>query len=321
MHEHIQIEYEARYPFIFGPVPPILRFRRFAFASGVKLIIKLSKFILKIPYRWLRFPLRGKFGIELNGTVRWVELCSPNWGMETVLTWPPGRVGRDIRALIDIFLPDNGVFVDIGANWGIFTWYAASRPGFTGHIHSFEPYPVNVADMESVLAQLDLGQSVTIYDKALSDRDGHAFMTVPDQNRTAMATVDEDTNGVKVALSKLDSLRLSRPDLIKLDAEGHEFEVLKGAEATIAEHRPVIVFESLMSPEEVEQSVAVVGFLEVLGYRIFVPDPTGSGLGGSARVTFTEIKAGARTDFPLVKDLCAIHRDRVDELLISAADR
>ena len=53
-------------------------------------------------------------------------------------------------------LPEDGVFYDIGSNWGWFTMHVASRPGFRGKIHAFEPFASSYADLCDLVRQAGL---------------------------------------------------------------------------------------------------------------------------------------------------------------------
>jgi hypothetical protein len=70
--------------------------------------------------------------------------------------------------------------------------------------------------------------------------------------------------GAAVPMVSLDSLKLERLDLVKLDVEGMELDVLRGARATMEKHRPVMCIEVLKS-----DPAAIEAFLKELGYRVF----------------------------------------------------
>ncbi|RAU23445.1 hypothetical protein CU669_04810 [Paramagnetospirillum kuznetsovii] len=53
----------------------------------------------------------------------------------------------ETSALLDLLVGDDDCFVDIGANWGWYSLLVASRPGFKGKIHAFEPFPSTFSDL------------------------------------------------------------------------------------------------------------------------------------------------------------------------------
>jgi FkbM family methyltransferase len=71
--------------------------------------------------------------------------------------------------------------------------------------------------------------------------------------------------GESVTVSTLDSLELKRCDLIKVDVEGMELEVLRGAAATIERCHPILYVEN----DRVEKSPALIEFIMSLGYVLY----------------------------------------------------
>lgn len=310
-----EVSVPHRGPFQYGPVSPIMAFRRFGLASGVKPIRNLSKFMVKVWCRWLGFPLRGSFGLQLDGQVTRINVSSHNSHFETVLAWPLGSYEPAVGALIDRFLPDDGTFYDIGANWGYYALYAASRPGYNGQVHAFEPYPPTAADLEAVLAQVGLGNMIVAHNMALSNRTGEARMVVPQRVKAAQASIREHReDGLAVPTAPLDGLGLPNPDMIKLDVEGHEAMVLEGARDTLRRSKPVIVFENWVHPARMDKTLAPVRLLEELGFRIYAPLYDASPSGADGRLRLHEISSKTRADFPEIVDVCAIHPDRLDAM-------
>lgn len=73
-----------------------------------------------------------------------------------------------------------------------------------------------------------------------------------------------DETGTDVRMMTLDSLDLTRCDLIKIDVEGMEANVIAGAAATISSHTPIVMAESIKSDKE-ELRTTLLG----MGYRVF----------------------------------------------------
>lgn len=136
--------------------------------------------------------------------------------------------------------------LDVGANAGYFTLLAASRVGARGRVVAFEPVPGNA---EVVRKQCALNQCsvVTVESLAVGDRDGVATFVQEENNPNShLADVrlsHASTRPVRkfdVQVTTLDSYLLDHsvaPDVVKVDVEGGEVGVLKGARDVLAARR------------------------------------------------------------------------------------
>lgn len=169
-----------------------------------------------------------------------------------------GDYDLDAMALLDMIIKPGHVCMDIGSNIGVYSVMMALRAGRTGGIHSFEP--VNHIRRRALLnVQLNGCRNVTMNDFALGAEPGASTMlqvkegvfrggTSSILETEAIAAMGRDNfDEVKVKIKTLDSYVetacLDRLDFIKLDVEGFELSVLKGAEKTLSELRPAIFFE------------------------------------------------------------------------------
>jgi FkbM family methyltransferase len=142
------------------------------------------------------------------------------------------------------FAPESGVAIDIGANLGEWAVPLAKAVGQGGRVLCCEPNPSVAAALQSTLAINNLTQA-QVLPVAVSMADGNGCLAIDaaDSGQSRLA----DT-GIAVRLHSLDSLvaeaALERIDLIKIDVEGHEAAVLRGAADTLARYRPALIFES-----------------------------------------------------------------------------
>ena len=163
---------------------------------------------------------------------------------------------------------------DIGANWGYFSLYASTLPDYHGHIHAFEPIEKTYADLQDWVRQLGQENRVTCHKIALSDADGTARMgVIPDDSGLASLARIRDLNSENqdVQTYRLDSLKLPKPDFIKLDVEGYEYEVIRGGLDTLLTNKPMIVFENWADQENPEHTLMPIRALLDYGYKLFVP--------------------------------------------------
>lgn len=175
----------------------------------------------------------------------------------------------------------DAVVYDIGSYEGIFSIFAASRVG-NGHVVVIEPNPeclrmternirCNRFESRSTLLNVGLGSAESrmtiVYPKGEPAR-GSVDGEIIDLLRREGIPLVETT----VRICRLDDLflekRLPSPQFIKIDVEGHEYEVLKGAESVIRGSRPELVIEIHgTSPEEkLRQQAAVHSLLDSWGY-------------------------------------------------------
>lgn len=129
--------------------------------------------------------------------------------------------------------------VDAGANIGYMTGVFAAKAGSSGKVHAFEPHPGIRKKLEANVARFGKNFApVTIHGVALSDADGSAELVEANAFITNQGTAflaDEKTPGnVKrhqVAVTRLDKIFSEENfGLIKIDVEGHEAKLIRGAE-------------------------------------------------------------------------------------------
>ncbi|MGE5538436.1 MAG: FkbM family methyltransferase [Gemmatimonas sp.] len=160
--------------------------------------------------------------------------------------------------------------VDIGANMGEYTFSMAKH---SRAVVAFEPN----LDLWPHLRRL-LGPAVRLESAALSDRSGSTTFRYVDDN-TGIATVEAANTLVEardrrrirtrdVPLRTLDSFQLDDVAFIKIDVEGHEESVLRGAADTISRNQPILLIES-EDRHNPGAPARVRAMLEELGYRGF----------------------------------------------------
>lgn len=155
-------------------------------------------------------------------------------------------------AVFSALLADSDVAIDVGAHYGDFALAAAFKVGASGAVFAFEPQDdVRVILSQNVSAN-GLSQ-VKVFDHALADYEGTAALfTAPDPTHTGGASLSSDHVGqterfVDVVVRRLDDVVmppfLERVAAIKIDVEGAEAAVLRGARSMLEATRPAILFE------------------------------------------------------------------------------
>lgn len=188
------------------------------------------------------------------------------------------RYPYEFRQEIAAAVAPGDTVLDVGANVGQYAALLAGIVGPEGRVLAFEPVPRTFAILSSVVAGLALS-NVDLVQLALADVDGTVAFTevldahgLPDSG-LAHVTSPSDRGTVEVPVARLDSLSagllaVDACAFMKIDVEGAELLVLRGASAFLETRRPLILVEIdrgmqaryNCSPEE------TIAFLEGVGY-------------------------------------------------------
>lgn len=167
---------------------------------------------------------------------------------------------------------EHSVIIDVGANIGAITLYAAKLVP-KGRVLAFEPLPEIMKDLVANV-RLNNVNHVSLHQVALGSRATRAQIRPDLTERGSSSLLSYGSSGhefgalVDIEIRTLDEFTngLERVDLIKIDVEGYEAEVLRGATQTIARYRPDIVLE--YDPES-ELRAALDRFVNELPYQKF----------------------------------------------------
>jgi len=161
-----------------------------------------------------------------------------------------------LEAIYRAALQPGDVAIDIGAHVGRHVLPMAQMLGPTGKVFAFEPLPLAYSELKAAVASAQKAErnlaDVITYQLALGEEEGEAqFVFVPDF---------PEYSGFKERVYHLDSLRrttitvevrrldsfsadLGKVRFLKVDAEGGELTILRGAARIIAESSPIVAFE------------------------------------------------------------------------------
>lgn len=172
-----------------------------------------------------------------------------------------------MRFLMDYLRPGDG-FVDVGANIGIYSLLASSVPDV--RVVAFEPASVAYHRARKNIALNGVGDSVAILPFAAGSANGSVLVTsdLDVKNRVVPnGTTGSVEEAVMIALDGLGSPPMpARVDVIKVDVEGGELDVLRGARDLIRRDEPALIVE-------VNDPQALRVALDELGYSFVAYDP------------------------------------------------
>lgn len=177
--------------------------------------------------------------------------------------------GSKYRAAMKYPVQKRGV-IDVGAHVGLWSWQFAKD---FERVIAFEPMPEHV---ECFKINTEGQKNIILHPCALGEKEGIAHMHVPDFK----GRLDESSGGtgidphnasaIRVPMHRLDEFELTDIDFLKVDCEGFELFVMRGAVDTIKRNKPVIIIEQKPENEMTKNfNIGVkdgVELLKSLGY-------------------------------------------------------
>jgi len=257
--------------------------------GGARLAQKLRRFLSREDLR--QHPLKGIYS-RFAWRLRWRVSRAP-WLVHTndglpllildsgvgALIYFQGASDPELAGFIKHFLKPGMVFVDVGAHLGEYTILAATIVKDRGCVHAFE---ARADTFEILRRNVELNRLTNVRAQpwaAWSEEGFCAFEKTPDPSVSALRPGQSQIEGgplVKVKTVTLDRYfadsGAARPDLIKIDVEGAELEVLKGARSVLSSPlAPALIVEYGLrrtahfghTPDE------GCDFLKAMGYEIY----------------------------------------------------
>lgn len=166
-----------------------------------------------------------------------------------------GAYEPNTLVVLESLLRDGDVFLDAGANIGVFSLIAARVVGAGGQVFAFEP---SSREWQRLRDNIELNEiaNIQVVKAAVADGVGSALLHLADDRHNGQNTLGRHfayygtASGLEEAvdLISIDEFfrtnHIYRLDVIKLDIEGAEYRALVGGSATIARFRPIVIFES-----------------------------------------------------------------------------
>jgi FkbM family methyltransferase len=200
---------------------------------------------------------RVLFPIFNERTYRYFQAVAMAWDIRS------GKFTEPELDLVPFALREGETALDIGANYGVYSYHCSRAVGRNGRVYAFEPVPFT-CDTLRLIAKLLRFRNVEIVPKGCSDRNGKISFTVPVQASGAMSAGQAHISGrnddhegkekqvrwnstreIEGEVVALDEFlpHLSNLSLIKCDIEGAELLAFRGAEKIIDEFHPSVICE------------------------------------------------------------------------------
>jgi FkbM family methyltransferase len=184
---------------------------------------------------------------------------------------------EELRLIADVLLTlDSPVFVDVGANVGHHTLFAALHSRL---VLAFEPFEAVAWRLTQKITENHLS-NVRLFNFALGDHTGLSVYTPPNGHNTGTGSFVGSSESAGPALQLpirrgddvLVEMGIEKVDFIKIDTEGYEPFVLAGLRQTLTRSRPIIFFEWSENQRQLSDGIASSLFPERYRFYQFVSD-------------------------------------------------
>ena len=152
------------------------------------------------------------------------------------------------------------LIIDVGAWCG--TWTLSMRQ-FAKNIHCYEPNNLHYGCLARNISAYD---NIESYNQALGNNDGYVKLTQESATQNTRVLLE---NG-QTKINKLDSLGYNAIDLIKIDVEGLEMEVIKGAEKTLKNVEYLMIELNGNSEKYGSSKRDIKEYLKSLGFKVLI---------------------------------------------------
>jgi FkbM family methyltransferase len=220
-----------------------------------------------------RFPDKWVITGVMGGTRQmWVNLSDRHVSLGCLFDdYEPYETG-----IFRKLLTKDTAFFDIGANVGWYSVVASTIIDESGNIDSFEPRPETANYLRKTFALNNFGQRSIIHQLGVAEHSGSATLEWqtgtdnPGGSHLGTGVARAGTEGARIELITIDSLKAERCDVIKIDVEGAEYRAMVGATDLLQRTRPSVLSE--LHPGQLQGVSGVspadyIMFMAELGYE------------------------------------------------------
>lgn len=208
--------------------------------------------------------------VEINVGTYSRMIINPKW--DTYYLYGYNKLEVSVSNVINKILNEGDVFIDVGAYIGYYSILARESVGDTGKVIAFEPHPENYKRLLKNI-RLNSWDNVIAENIALSDKKEKVYLSpFLNSDFTSFSIIPSKGEFVEVEAIPFDEYAKKhnvKPDLIKIDAEGAEFKILKGMKETLQKYHPIIICE--IHPQHLSKLgidvTTLFTYLQEYGYR------------------------------------------------------
>lgn len=215
-------------------------------------------------------PIHGPVLVRLDGFSMYVRL--DDWAVGARIA-VRRRYEPHVVSVFSEWLRPGATVVDVGANIGFYALTSAARIGPGGHVFAFEPAGSS-CELLRRSARYNAFENIEVFECAVSDVEGIVGFGMDDSNgRISHEEVGTAPLHVRSVMLDRTLAHVTRVDVMKIDVEGAEARVLRGARGLINRCRPVVFSECCPYGLRLASATEPDTFLEELrslGYELRV---------------------------------------------------
>lgn len=244
-------------PFVLGIAKLLARTHPLGWFPGWHFGAGMARFFWRLRLSLWRHGEHRKV-LQVPFSVKWYDNLTINLHLGDDLSYClfiGGCFEPNEFTFLSLILEEGMHFMDVGANVGLYSLFAARRVGTRGLVTAFEPSKREIVRFEDHI-RLNQINNIRIFPLAVSDYQGEALLMIANAQHSGQNTLGSFVhNGIVqeqreyVSVKTLDAViaeeSLPKVDVLKIDVEGTEGAVLRGAKGMLSEHRPLLMLEIL----------------------------------------------------------------------------
>jgi FkbM family methyltransferase len=220
-------------------------------------------------YKHLLWQFRKAFNlfpVELRLSSSRIIASDKNCGVSALIN-SQGMYDYNNMTLIKILLKDGGCLFDIGANIGSYTLIAAEQS--KAQVVSFEPHPRTFSKLNDNVQLNSLG-NVRLVNSAVGSENSNVFMS--DTAGSAMNSIQPGPaeNAIEVPCVRIETFCAehdTRPDFIKMDIEGFEYDALRGFGELLSQAKLIFIEQNGLANLRSKGDVEINQLLRSMGFQ------------------------------------------------------
>lgn len=189
-----------------------------------------------------------------------------------------GEINPFETKILRTILQDNDIFFDVGAYIGWYSLNASQKVGKKGKVFAFEPNP-SVAKLLEANCRRNKFNNIIIQKVALSDSNGYQDFWMGGEDmlgslkKENTSRFSKKIKSIRVKINTLDTFfkerKIKKIRLIKIDAEGSDLQVIKGARSILKKFSPYLIIEvfGLTQETDKKRDEEIISYLSRFGYK------------------------------------------------------